>query len=76
MQTYHTTSRISQNGALVITGLPFRAGEEVEVTVEPKISAKGQIFRTPLAGVPVEYIDPYEPAVPPEDWEVIKDASA
>ncbi|HEY3874957.1 MAG TPA: hypothetical protein VGM92_05740 [Candidatus Kapabacteria bacterium] len=76
MQAYHTTSKISQNGALVITGLPFHAGDEVEVTVEPKITARGQIFRTPLAGVPVEYIDPFEPAVPPEDWEAINDAAS
>jgi hypothetical protein len=31
---------------------------------------RGQIFRTPLAGIPVEYIDPFEPAVPPEEWNL------
>ncbi len=76
MQAYHTTSKISQNGALVITGLPFRVGDEVEVTVEPKVTKRGQIFRTPLAGVPIEYIDPFEPAAPAEDWEATNDASA
>jgi len=76
MQAYHTTSKISQNGALVITGLPFHDGDEVDVTVEPRVTARGQIFRTPLAGVPVEYIDPFEPAVPPADWEAMNDASS
>ena len=76
MQAYHTTSTISQAGALVLTGLPFPPGDEVEVTVEPKHGSLGQIFRGPLAGVPVEYIAPTEPAIPPEDWEALNDASS
>ena len=76
MQAYHTTLQMPPNGALVITGLPFHAGDEVEITVESKLTGLGQIFRTPLAGVPVEYIDPFEPAVPPEDWEAVNVASA
>ena len=76
MQPYHTTSKISQNGAILITGLPFHAGDEVEVTVESKMTTRGQIFHTPLAGVPVEYIDPFEPAVPPDDWEAMHNASS
>jgi hypothetical protein len=76
MQAFHTTSKVSSNGALVITGLPFGAGEEVEVTVESKSTTRGQIFRTPLAGIPVEYVDPFNPAVPPEEWEAMNNASS
>jgi hypothetical protein len=76
MHAYHTTLQMPPNGALVITGLPFHAGDEVEITVESKVTWRGQIFRTPLAGVPVEYINPFEPPVPPEEWEAINDAAA
>jgi len=30
----------------------------------------------PLRGTVSKYIDPYEPAVPPEDWEVYQDDPA
>ena len=76
MQTYHTTTRLSRSGTLTIGGLPFKEGEEVEVTVEARSSFEGQIFRTPLAGVPVVYIDPFEPAVPPEEWEAMGNAAS
>ncbi len=29
--------------------------------------------RYPLRGTVLEYVDPYEPAVPPEDWDVYRE---
>jgi hypothetical protein len=70
MQAYYTTSKVTVNGGLVITGLPFHSGEEVEITVKAKDDTRGQIFRTPLNGVSVKNNGSTEPS---EIWDELKD---
>jgi hypothetical protein len=70
MDDFHFTTKIGPNGELHVN-VPLPPGQEVNVTVETRDHTKGRIFNTSLAGTPVEYIDPFEPAVPPEDWEAI-----
>jgi hypothetical protein len=70
MQAYHTTSKVTPNGGLVITGLPFHSGVEVEVTVEAKKTTRGQIFSTPLDGFRIEKKEPAEPS---EIWDELKE---
>jgi hypothetical protein len=75
MQAHKIEAVLSENGTLVLEGLPFQAGEAVEVIIleRPKpqsISSPSLPF--PLQGTVLIYQDPFEPAVAPEDWEVLK----
>lgn len=59
---------VLQDGKVVIDNLPVKKGMTVEVTVrydyvEPT---------WPLKGLPVEFIDPFLPAVDPSDWDAEK----
>ena len=69
MDDFRYTTHIGPNGDLHLQGVPLPSGQEVSVTVEARGNHKGQILKTSLAGEPVEYLDPFEPAAPPEDWE-------
>jgi hypothetical protein len=54
----------------MIEGLPFHAGETVEVIILPKATRReGSAY--PLRGTPVKYADPFEP-VAPGDWEAVQ----
>ncbi|HOB73220.1 MAG TPA: hypothetical protein PKG54_01725 [Phycisphaerae bacterium] len=56
-----------QDGTLKLDGLPFHAGETVEVIIRLK-AARNDHKRYPLRNTPVSYADPFEP-VAAEDWE-------
>jgi hypothetical protein len=67
-------SIVTPDGQLVLDGLPFQPGEVVEIIIrgQPTPSAIEQ-NPYPLQGSqPYRYDDPFEPAVPIEDWEVLK----
>ena len=51
-------------------GLPFHSGEEVEVTVEAIRETRGQLFRIPQTGFPVEHSKPAEPS---GIWDELKE---
>jgi hypothetical protein len=76
METYHISTKISNGGIPFLPKLPFPDGQEVEVTIEPKNGKMQKKPTYPLRGLPFEYIDPFEPACPPEDWEVLRDDPA
>jgi hypothetical protein len=76
MDDFRYTTHIGPEGDLHLHGVPLPSGQEVDVTIEVKTHKKGKIFNTSLAGIPVDYKDPFEPAVPPEDWDAINNASA
>jgi hypothetical protein len=76
MQAYHISTTVSKEGIPLLPKLPLREGQNVEVTIEPK-NGTSHVHRTfPLRGLPHTYIDPFEPAVPPEDWEALNDDPA
>lgn len=54
-----------ENGQLVLNGLPFSNGEEVNVFLWKKTKYSDY----PLQGKPIKFIDPTEP-VSEFDWEV------
>ena len=60
--------RIRQDGTLTLKGLPFNAGELVEVTIRPKARATAPQGQLSLRGTPVSYVAPFEP-VALDDWE-------
>jgi hypothetical protein len=77
MNVHKVTITFSKDGKLELIDLPFHAGDTVEIifleqpkqqqsspTSSPEYRLQGkQLYR---------YDDPFEPAVPAEDWEVLK----
>lgn len=67
-QTFRTKTLVSKGGKLSIKGLPFRAGESVEVTVRRKKKISTRTTKYPLHGKLVIYHEPFK-AVALNDWE-------
>ncbi|PSB48602.1 hypothetical protein [Chamaesiphon polymorphus] len=70
-------SVINDRGQLVLEDLPFTPGDTVEIIVRGKVieppNESSAPERYPLQGSqPYSYPDPFEPAVPAEDWEVMR----
>jgi len=70
MHTYRATTTISSDGTLTLKGLPFRPGEQVEVTVCSCGQQGEESERYPLRGKPIRYTDPFG-SVAEDDWQVL-----
>jgi len=70
MQTYQVRTTISDDGVLTITGLPFKAGEKVKVTIYPSKHHSEAQKRYPLRGLPIQYTDPFG-SVAESEWMVL-----
>ena len=71
MRIYRVEAEVSDGGVLVLRGLPFQAGEKVEVIVRRSRYNRKQPGRYPLRGKPVQYIEPFE-SVAESDWEALQ----
>ena len=71
MSVHRTEAKLSKEGTLVLTGLPFHAGEEVEVIILSRARQSGVKDRYPLRGKPIRCVDPFEP-VAQEDWDLLR----
>jgi hypothetical protein len=71
MKSIRIREKVSPDGSLVITGIPFQPGEEVEINI--KSLPKERTGKDPysLRGSVLKYDHPFEPAAPPEDWDAI-----
>ena len=67
--TFRTKTLVTKGGKLSIKGLPFRAGESVEVTVR-RGKKSTRAGKYPLRGKPVVYRDPFKSAS--SDWEAMQ----
>lgn len=80
MATFKTRTEVTSGGAIQIDGLPFAAGEQVEVVVKPlpaqPPAGQREAERYPLRGLvnpeTFHYERPFDPAVPPEDWAALQ----
>ncbi len=108
MEAVRIETTVQADGVITLSGLPFAAGEQVEVIVleagsqaitiaaassdeaslhpfqeQPGVYLQDPFApaipdnsreqeRYPLRGTPYKYIDPFEPVVPPEDWEALQ----
>ncbi len=72
MERIQVEAIVQQNGRIVIDDLPFDEGEKVEVIVREADSSDHKRRENPLKGTLIKYDDPFEPAVPPEDWEALQ----
>jgi len=73
MQAYRVESTVQSEGVLTLRNLPLPEGEKVEVIILVQQPEFEKSDKYPLRGSqPYRYDDPFEPAVPEEDWEVYK----
>jgi hypothetical protein len=71
---------LSEDGSLILKDLPFHMGDAVEVIIlekspsreEKVVVEQSEPDLYPLRGKVLHYEDPFEPAVPAEDWEVLQ----
>lgn len=68
--TYRTQTLVVKGGKLSIKGLPFQAGETVEIIVRRK-GKRARGAKYPLRGKPVIYRAPFK-GVAIADWEVLR----
>jgi hypothetical protein len=71
MQTYRIETIVSQNRVLTIRGVPFRAGERVEVIILSLPHKRERVERYPLRGRPIRYVAPFD-SVAENDWTVLR----
>ncbi|MBJ7901539.1 MAG: hypothetical protein GC158_16850 [Cyanobacteria bacterium RI_101] len=77
MNAHKLATTLKQDGTILLEGLPFYAGDMVEIIIleqpQEKLTSPLQQTDYPLQGKqPYRYDDPFEPAVPDEDWDVLK----
>ncbi len=76
MKAHKIATTLTEDGKLVLQGLPFYAGDMVEVILLHQTQAQNPSPPTPnqypLQGTVYRYDEPFAPAVPPEDWEALK----
>lgn len=71
METFKTKAKVKNNHKVQIDDVPFKDGDTVLITIDKIEEGTNSIY--PLWGTIYKYDDPFEPAVPPEDWEVLND---
>ncbi len=71
MEAFRTEKTVEKGGKLTVEGLPFREGDEVEVTVRPRKQAPKRDGLFPLRGSVIHYTDPFE-SVAEDDWDALK----
>jgi hypothetical protein len=71
MQDYRVETKVSRDGSLIIKGLPFQAGDKVEVIIRSHKHGERKGICYPLRGKPIRYTDPFG-SVAEEEWEVVR----
>jgi hypothetical protein len=79
MNTHKIETVLTEDGTLTLQGLPFHAGDTVEVIIlqaktpqrQDAVNSQSEKNRYPLRGTVIRYDDPTEP-VALEDWEFLQ----
>lgn len=74
MNAYKVRSIVMADGTIVLKGLPFNVGKSVEVIVLDDLSepeADRERWQS-LKGAVTRYDNPFESAIPLEDWDVLQ----
>ena len=71
MNTHRIETTINRDGTLTLDGLPFQAGDEVEVIIMERPSKTGGNNPYPLRGQALQYDAPTEP-VAENEWDVLQ----
>jgi hypothetical protein len=67
----HVQATVGDHGSVTLDRLPYQSGQRVDVTICPVDLPPAARNRYPLAGVKVEYRDPYG-GVAEGDWEAAR----
>jgi hypothetical protein len=67
----HVQATVGDHGSVTLDQLPYQPGQRVDVTITPVSVSPAVSGRYPLAGVKVEYQDPYG-GVAEGDWEAAR----
>jgi FtsP/CotA-like multicopper oxidase with cupredoxin domain len=68
---FHVQATVGAHGSVTLDQLPYQPGQRVDVTISPVEAPPVASGRYPLAGVKVEYQDPYG-GVAEGDWEAAR----
>ncbi len=71
MQAYRVETVVTEDGTLIIKGVPFRTGATVEVIIFSQFHRAKRSARYPLRGKPIRYPAPFE-SVAESEWEVLQ----
>ena len=71
MEAYRTEAVIQENRVLTVRGLPFRAGEKVEVIILGSRHNSDKTNRYPLRGQHIRYTAPFD-GVAEGDWDAMR----
>ena len=71
MNDYKVKAQIAHDGSLTIRGLPFRPGDQVEVTIQSDDAQSGNGDRYPLRGKPIRYASPFS-SVDEGNWDALR----
>ena len=71
METFKTKTKVKNNHKIQKDNVPFKDGETVVITIDIVKEEKASEY--PLWGTSYKYDNPFEPAGPPEEWEVLYD---
>lgn len=71
MEAIRIEATVQPNGRVILNDLPFEEGKQVEIIVLDSNGIETAQKLNPLKGSVLRYDDPFEPAAPIEDWEVL-----
>ncbi len=79
MNAHKIEATLTEDGRLILNGLPFHAGDVVEVIILERFNQQQTSeVAPPVEGYPLQgkqpyrYDDPFGPATSIEDWEALK----
>ena len=71
MNAHRIETILNQDGTLILSDLPFHAGDAVEVIVMPRPQKPAGKKRYPLHGTQIKYVNPTDP-VADDYWAALK----
>jgi hypothetical protein len=70
MNAHKIEVTLTEDGKLILNNIPFKKGDAVEVIIlEHPMERNSSSLRDQQS---YQYDDPFEPAISPEEWEVLK----
>lgn len=72
MKAHRIEAKLTETGTLTLNNLPFQAGDAVEIIILERHLTSLNSNPAPLRGKVIRYDDPFDSAIPVEDWEVLQ----
>lgn len=63
MNAHRIETALTEDGKLLIQNLPFNKGDQVEIIILERNSAKNNAEASPLKGKVISYEDPFDPTI-------------